>query len=270
MSAEGRPLQEPAGPARRRALELGDATSFSWDVVRGVRRIRPYVVEVLRQATILARGSVMIVLALVFAFGLVLGIESSYGARLVGAPSLAALGPALGGLRELTPYAFGYMMAAKVSTGYVAEIGTMRITEELDALDVMGMDTPVYVCTTRLLATWLILPFLYGIAVVVGYLGAYIAVVLQIGQVSEGGYLALFWQFQSGPDFLLSVIKGLIMGTYVVLVGVYYGYRVRGGPVEVGTATARAMIVNLVGIHLIGVLTSQVFWGGSERLPIGG
>ncbi|WP_372789824.1 MlaE family ABC transporter permease [Paraconexibacter sp.] len=260
----------PTSAARRAALEVGDAAQFSAEVIRGTARIRPYAVEVMRQATILARGSVMIVLALVFAFGLVLGIESSYGARLVGAPSLAALGPALGGLRELTPYAFGYMMAAKVSTGYVAEIGTMRITEELDALDVMGLDTPVYVCTTRLLAVWIILPFIYGVAVVVGFLGAYIAVVLQIGQVSAGGYLTLFWQFQSGPDFLFSIFKGLLMGTYVVLVGVWYGFRVRGGPVEVGTATARAMVVNLVGIHLIGVLTSQVFWGGSARLPIGG
>jgi phospholipid/cholesterol/gamma-HCH transport system permease protein len=255
---------------RRGALQVGDATAFSWGVVRGTRQVRPYGVEVLRQATILARGSVMIVLALVFAFGLVLGIQSSYGARLVGAPSLAALGPALGGLRELTPYAFGYMMAAKVSTGYVAEIGTMRITEEVDALDVMGINTPVYVCTTRVLAVWLILPFLYGIAVVVGFVGSYLAIVLQIGQVSPGGYLSLFWQFQSGPDYLFSIVKGMLMGTYVVLVGVFYGYRVRGGPVEVGTATARAMVVNLVGIHLIGVLTSQFFWGGSQRLPIGG
>jgi phospholipid/cholesterol/gamma-HCH transport system permease protein len=249
---------------------FGDASAFSWEVTRGVLLVRTYFVEVLRQATFLARGSVFIVLLLVFAFGLGLGIQSVYGAKLVGAPSLAALGPSLGGLRELTPYAFGYMMAAKVSTGYVAEIGTMRITDELDALDVMGMNTLVYICTTRVLATWLILPFVYGIAIVVGFLASYIAVVVQIGQVSPGGYLELFWKFQSPADFLFSGVKGMLLGTFVVLIGVYQGYRVRGGPVEVGRATAQAMIINLVGIHVIGILASQAFWGGDSHLPIGG
>src|SRR5205814_2313470 len=105
------------------------------------------------------------ILVLVFAFGLVIGIQSTYGARLIGAPSLSALGPAIGGLREMIPYAFAYMMAAKVSTGYVAEIGTMRISEEIDALDVMGIDTVLYLGSTRLLATWLVLPPLYMISV---------------------------------------------------------------------------------------------------------
>jgi phospholipid/cholesterol/gamma-HCH transport system permease protein len=262
---------EPGSRLRRWVLAFGDMADFSWRVTaRGPATARRYFTEVLRQATILARGSVIIVLVLVFAFGLVTGIESSYGARLVGAPSLAALGPALGGLRELTPYAFGYMMAAKVSTGYVAEIGTMRITEEIDALDVMGLDSVGYICTTRVLATWLILPLMYGIAVVVGYIASYISVVVQIAQVSAGGYLRLFWEFQSPSDLLFSAVKGMLMGTFVVLVGVYYGFRVRGGPVEVGAATARAMIINLLGVHFIGVLTSQAFWGSNARLPIGG
>jgi phospholipid/cholesterol/gamma-HCH transport system permease protein len=244
---------------------------FFWRVMRSVPfSLRHYFVEVLRQATILAQGSSIIVLVLVAGFGLVIGIESSYGARLVGAPSIAALGPAIAGLRETIPYAFGYMMAAKVSTGYVAEIGTMQITEEIDALEVMGLNTVAYICSTRILATWIVLPLLYGIAIVVGFVFSYIAIVLQIAQVSAGAYLRLFWEFQSPSDYLFSVTKGMLMGTFVVLVGVYYGFRVRGGPVEVGTATARAMIINLIGVHLIGVLTSQLFWAANYRVPVGG
>ncbi len=288
--AAGRPSPPASGPARSprpaearrlRALArrldpsviaFGDASLFSWRVIRGVLsgRVRRYGTEVLRQATILARSSVLLVLALVLAFGLTIGIEASYGARLVGAPSAAGLATAIGDLREITPYAFAYMMAAKVSTGYVAEIGTMRINEEIDALDVMGLDSPLFLCSTRLLGTWLILPFLYGIGVLVAYVGSFVAVVLQVQQVSAGGYLELFWRFQSPADFLFSGIKGMTMATFVVLVGCYYGYRVRGGPVEVGVATARAMVVNLIGIHVIGILGSQLFWGGSPRLPIGG
>jgi phospholipid/cholesterol/gamma-HCH transport system permease protein len=256
-----------------RALQAyGEASLFFWEVVRGVigGRVRRYLVESMRQATILALGSAGLVLGLVLAFGLVVGVEASYGARLVGAPSAAGFATALGDLREITPYAFGFMMAAKVSTGYVAEIGTMRITEEIDALDVMGFDSLVYLCSTRLLGVWLILPFLYGIAVLVAYVGSYFAVVLQIQQVSSGGYLDLFWKFQSPSDLLFSGIKAMAMATFVVLVGCYYGYKVRGGPVEVGQASARAMIVNLLGVAAIGVLGSQLFWGGAPRLPIGG
>jgi phospholipid/cholesterol/gamma-HCH transport system permease protein len=255
-----------------RVVKFGEATDFFWVVTRGVLggRVRRYFVEVLRQATIFATGSVLIVLALVFAFGLVIGIEASYGARLVGAPSAAGLATAIGDLREITPYAFGYMMAAKVSTGYVAEIGTMRISEEIDALDVMGFDSMLYLCSTRLLAVWLILPFLYGIAVVVAYIGSFFSVVLEVGQVSAGGYLDLFWKFQSPSDFLFSGIKGIVMATFVVLVGCYYGFKVRGGPVEVGHATAKAMVVNLMGVQLIGILGSQLFWGGAPHLAIGG
>src|SRR6202020_1351287 len=99
-------------------------------------RLGSYWVEVMRQAVSLMTGSVVIVLGMVLAFGLVVGIEGSYGARLVGAPAAAGAFTAIADLREIVPYAFGYMMAAKVSTGYVAELGTMRISDEIDALDV--------------------------------------------------------------------------------------------------------------------------------------
>ena len=258
--------------ARGGALAFGRASLFFRQVIRGVwgGRVRLYAGEGIRQAGILTTGSVIIVLGLVFALGLVVGIEGSYGARLIGAPSAAGAFTAIADLREIAPYAFGYMMAAKVSTGFVAEIGTMRITEEIDALDVMGLDSVVYLCSTRLLATWLILPFVYAIAIVVSYVGSFIAVVLQVGQVSAGGYLQLFWKFQNPQDYLFSGIKGMAMATFVVLVGCYYGFHASGGPVGVGRATARAMVVNLIGVHIIGILGSELFWGGTPRLPIGG
>ncbi|PTL59943.1 MlaE family ABC transporter permease [Paraconexibacter algicola] len=257
---------------RSSSRTFGEGAAFSGQIIGGALtgRVRRYGGEVLRQAEILVAGSLLVVLGLVFALGLVVGIEGAYGARLVGAPAAAGAFTAIGDLREIAPYAFGYMMAAKVSTGYVAEIGTMRITDEIDALDVMGMDSLLYLCSTRLLATWIVLPFMYAIAIVVCFIGSFIAVVVQIGQVSAGGYLELFWKFQSVDDYIFSGIKGVAMGTFVVLVGCFYGYTVRGGPVEVGRATARAMVANLIGIHAIGIIGSQLFWGGSPRLPIGG
>ena len=111
-------------------------------------------------------------------------------------------------LRELVPYAFGYMMAAKVGTGIVAELGSMRISDEIDALEVMGIDSVLFLCATRLLAAWLVLPFMYIAAVGAGFFASYLAVVQQIGEVSTGGFFLIFWMFQNPPDLLYSVHQG--------------------------------------------------------------
>jgi phospholipid/cholesterol/gamma-HCH transport system permease protein len=226
--------------------------------------------ETLRQAGIFITGSMLIVLGLVFVLGLQCGVEGAYGARTVGASSSVGAFTALCNLREVIPYAFGYMMAAKVGTGIVAELGSMRISDEIDALDVMGMDSIAYLGSTRLLGTWLVLPFVYTIAIMVGITASYLAVVVQIGQVSAGGYLQLFWMFQSPLDFVFSLAKGMAMSTCVVLVGIYFGYHAANGPVGVGRATAKSMVANIIGIHLIGLLGTQIFWGSNPRSPIGG
>jgi phospholipid/cholesterol/gamma-HCH transport system permease protein len=161
-------------------------------------------------------------------------------------------------------------MAAKVGTGIVAELGSMRISDEIDALEVMGIDSMVFLCATRLLAAWLVLPFMYIAAVGAGFFASYLAVVQQIGEVSSGGFFLVFWMFQNPPDLLYSVIKGMCMATAIVLVGCYYGYNASGGPVGVGTATAKSMVMNIVLVHLIGMLGTQLFWGANPRAPIGG
>jgi phospholipid/cholesterol/gamma-HCH transport system permease protein len=152
----------------------------------------------------------------------------------------------------------------------VAELGSMRITDEIDALEVMGIDSMRFLCATKLLASWMVLPFVYIISVGAGFFASYLAVVLQIGDVSSGGYSLIFWVFQNPPDLLFSLIKGMTMATVIVLVGLYYGYNASGGPVGVGTATAKSMVLNIVLVHLIGMLGTQVFWGANPRAPIGG
>jgi phospholipid/cholesterol/gamma-HCH transport system permease protein len=146
----------------------------------------------------------------------------------------------------------------------------MRISDEIDALEVMGVDSMRFLCATRLLAAWIVLPFMYIAAVGVAYLASYIAIVHQIGYVSSGGYLLIFWQFQNPTDYLFSIIKGMTMATAIVLVACYYGYNASGGPVGVGRATAKSMVLNLVLVNLISMLGTQIFWGGNARAPIGG
>ena len=226
--------------------------------------------EALRQAGLLILSSTLVIWGLIFIIGLQCGIEGAYFNRAVGSPAYAGVFAAWCDLRELVPYAFGYMMAAKVGTGIVAELGSMRISDEIDALEVMGISSMTFLCATRLLAAWLVLPFMYLAGIGAGFFASYLAVVEQIGEVSSGGYSLIFWMFQNPPDLLYSVIKAMTMATVIVLVGCYYGYTASGGPVGVGTATAKSMVLNIVLVHLIGMLGTQVFWGANPRAPIGG
>jgi phospholipid/cholesterol/gamma-HCH transport system permease protein len=249
--------------------EIGRFTGYIVRDVWGLRVFR-FFGEALRQSGILILGSALVIWGMVFILGLECGIEGAYFNRSVGAPAYAGVFSAWCDLREMVPYMFGYIMAAKVGTGIVAELGAMRINEEIDALEVIGVRPITFLAATRLLAAWLVLPFVYISAVGVGFLASYLAVVKQIGEVSSGGYSLIFWMFQNPPDLLFSVIKGMAMATAIVAVGCYYGYTAGGGPVGVGQATAKSMILNMVLVHLIGMMGSQIFWGANPRAPIGG
>ena len=221
---------------------FGEIAKFSGRVMGQVLTLRvlKFFGEALRQAGILILSSTLVIWGLVFIIGLQCGIEGAYFNRAVGSPAYAGVFAAWCDLRELVPYAFGYMMAAKVGTGIVAEIGSMRISDEVDALEVMGIDSVLFLCATRLIAAWLVLPFMYIAAVGAGFFASYLAVVEQIGEVSSGGFFLIFWMFQNPPDLLYSLLKGMVMATVIVLV------------------------------HLIGMLGTQIFWGANPRAPIGG
>ncbi len=251
----------------------GEIARFTGTIVGEVwgLRVLRFFGEALRQAGILIIGSTVVIWALVFLIGLgTCGIQGAYFTQSQGAPSYAGLFAAWCNLREGIPYAFGYMMSAKVGTGIVAELGAMRISEEIDALEVMGVSSMTFLCATRLLAAWLVLPFMYIGGIGIAFIGSYLAVVKQIGFTSSGGYLLIFWQYQNPGDVLFSLIKGMMMATTIVLVACYYGYNASGGPVGVGRATAKSMVLNLVLVTLIGMLGTQVFWGNNPRAPVGG
>jgi phospholipid/cholesterol/gamma-HCH transport system permease protein len=260
------------GVPRDWVASLGDIAKFAGRMFGEVfgGRVFKFFGEALRQAGILILGSTLVIWSTTFILGLQCGIEGAYFNRSVGAPAYAGVFSAWCDLREIMPYAFGYMMAAKVGTGLVAEIGAMRISDEVDALEVMGISSMTFLCATRLLAAWMVLPFVYIAAVGAGFFASYLAVVQQIGEVSSGGFFLIFWMFQNPPDLLYSLIKGMTMATMIVIVGAYYGYTASGGPVGVGTATAKSMVLNVVGVHLIGMLGTQIFWGSNPRAPIGG
>jgi len=251
---------------------FGEIVKFASQTIREVLTLRVlrFFGEALRQAGILIVSSTLVIWGLVFLIGLDCGIEGAYFTYGQGVPAYSGVFAAWCDLRELVPLVFGYMMAAKVGTGIVAELGSMRISDEIDALEVMGISGMTFLCATRLLAALLVLPFVYLCSIGAGFFASYLAVVQEIGYVSSGGFFLIFWQFQNPPDLLFSLIKALSMAIVIVIVGCYYGYNASGGPVGVGTAAAKSMVLNLVSVHLIGMLGTQLFWGANPRAPIGG
>lgn len=249
-------------------VAMGDIAHFSLDILRSLSQLRMYISEVFRQTGVLILSSGLIIWAMEFVVGGMCGIEANYTLKQVGAPLYSGIFTAWCAIREMGPYMWGYILAAKVGCGLVAEIGSMKIAEEIDAMEVMGVRSKSYLLGTRLVAAWIAMPFLYTVGLGVMYLAEYLVVVVQLGGVSQGGYSLIFWLFQSPVDFLYSLAKVMAMGTAIVLVGCYYGYTARGGPVGVGLNTAKSMMVNMVLIHIIGTLGTQLFWGLSPNAPI--
>lgn len=251
---------------------FGRVVKFGGEIVRGVYlgRVATFFGEALRQAGVLIIGSAIVLWTLMFFVGLQCGIEGAYFNRSLGSPAYAGVFSAWCDLREVSPYAFGWMMCAKVGTGIVAELGSMRINDEVDALEVMGIDSVLFLGSTRLLAAWMVLPFVYIAGVGGSFFASYLAVVQQVGDVSSGGYAMIFWLFQNPPDLLFSLTKAMFMATGIVLVACYYGYHVTGGPVGVGVATAKSMVANILIVHLVAMIGTVIFWGTNPRAPIGG
>jgi phospholipid/cholesterol/gamma-HCH transport system permease protein len=256
---------------RAALAELGDLTEFSLKSFASLGGGLRYASEALRQAGLLLTGSALVIVGMELVIGGECGLFTAYFSRTFSASGATGLFSFICDEREMFPYMFGYILAAKVGCGLVAEIGSMRIAEEIDAIEVMGVSSMRYIVATRLLAALFALPVIYIMCLATGTLGSYLVVVHQVGDVSGGAWAAgQFGPIHSLAEDVDSIIKAMVIGVAIILVGSYYGYRVRGGPVEVGNATARSMIVNLVLIHLLGGSMSLLFWGTNARLPIGG
>lgn len=248
---------------------IGLIIRFSGQIFRHLPDVRKFGSEVFHQAGILILSSGLIIWVMQGVIGTMCGTEASYTLKQVGAPLYSGIFTAYCGLREMSPYMWAYIYAAKVGCGLVAEIGSMRIADEIDALEVMGINSRVYLVATRVLAAWLAIPFLFTVGLAVTYLTMYLVVVIHLGGVSGGGYLYIFWLYQNPLDFIYVQGRVMLCGTIVTLVSCYYGFTASGGPVGVGKATAKSMMLNLVLIHIAGLVCTQLFWGLSPNAPIG-
>jgi phospholipid/cholesterol/gamma-HCH transport system permease protein len=243
---------------------------FSIRTAISLRFVRHYWGEALRQAALIAVGSTGVIVAIAFFAGGSCGLESSTLARAFGTAPVAAGFSAWCTLREVVPFVFGYVLAAKVGCGMVAEIGAMRVSEEVDALEVMGVRSLPFLVGTRIIGCALVLPSAYVLALASSYAAAYLMTVERFGDVSPGTWHVFFYLFQDTRDLVYSLTKGFFITAFVLTVALYQGYELReGGPEEVGLATARSMAINIVGVTLISMVGTLVFWNANPRIPIG-
>lgn len=264
------PLPSEVLPGSGGVRKIGEIVNFGLRAILAVGRCGTYIAEILRQSGILITGSALVIISMITLIGGECGLLTVYLLRPVGAQAFAGFVTSLCGLREMWPYMFGYIFAAKVGCGFVAEVGTMRITEELDAISVMGIDPMRFVVASRLVAVWLVVPAIYVIAIVFGTFGSYLMIVPLFDAVSLGQWFSTHFESQSLIDNLYSLTKVMSFATVITIVGLYYGYTAKNGPVGVGAATARSMVVNLVAIHVIGGALTAVFWGNTPRISFGG
>jgi phospholipid/cholesterol/gamma-HCH transport system permease protein len=248
---------------------LVDMVRFSGQTLVALPRAMKYPSEVFRQTGIVILSSGFVVVGMQFVVGFTLGYQAHYLLKPIGANGLVGLLAALDGPRFAMPALAGWILAAKVGCGLVAEIGSARISDEIDALEVMGIDSRVYMVGTRIVAILLALPFLLIIGLLMFYLGAYVNLVPLLKSVSPGGFVDVLWGFQNSYDVICSLIWAIGCGLTVILVGCYYGYHAQGGPVGVGQNTAKSMVVNMVLVSAVGLACLQLFWGGNTNAPIG-
>jgi phospholipid/cholesterol/gamma-HCH transport system permease protein len=250
--------------------EAGAIAGFAVNAFVEMRGVFRYTAETLRQVGILITGSALVLLAMQFTFGLTCGNESVYVLRGYGASSYEGVFSALCPLREATPFMFAYMVGAKIGCGYVAEIGSMRISDEIDAMETLGINSIRYLVTTRLVANILVSAPIFIIGLAVFYLGEIFVILFQVHEISRAAWESVHWAFTDGTSILFSYTKTLIMWVCIVISSLYYGYNARGGPVGVGAATARSMVVALVLTMVLNEGFTFFFWGVNPKIPVGG
>jgi phospholipid/cholesterol/gamma-HCH transport system permease protein len=265
-----RPLSRGlTGPVLRVFEELGAMLAFAGQAFWELRGVWRYFSEVLRQIAILITGSAVVMWCGVFIFSMQCGLESEYIFRSFGASGYTGTVTSVCHMKMMTALLMSWFFAAKVGAGLAAELGAMRINDEISAMEALGINTVRYIVSTRLAAVLIVMPFLWFLSLGVAY-GGYLAFISSVGDISSGAFSTVHWQFQDLHDVVGATTLAMTQVIIVTIVALYYGYNASGGPIGVGTGTAKAMTVNLIAPLLAQALLGAVFWGAHYNAPVGG
>jgi len=214
-------------------------------------------------------GSVGVIGFLTFFTGTEVGLEGYQGLNQIGISAFAGFVSAYFNTREIAPLVAGLGLTATVGAGFTAQLGAMRISEEIDALEVMGIPSVPYLVTTRIIAGLIAVIPLYVIGLVFSYFATKFIVVDYFHQ-SGGTYDHYFHQFLVPVDVFYSFLKVIIFSVVIMLIHCYYGYFARGGPAGVGVAVGRAVRTSIVAINIIDLFLSLALWGANTTVRIAG
>jgi phospholipid/cholesterol/gamma-HCH transport system permease protein len=216
-----------------------------------------------------AASTVLVSAVLSAALGIQIGLEGYQGLNIVGLGPLAGFLSAFGNTRELAPLITAFGLAAQMGGKFTAQLGAMRVTEEIDALEVMAVPSLPYLVTTRMIAALVAVVPIYLLALS----GAYVAsqlTVLAVAHQGIGTYQHYFHLFLTGKDIALSTVKVIIFAIIVTVVHCFYGYTASGGPEGVGRAAGRAIRASIVLIAISDMLMTVLFWGTSSGVKVSG
>lgn len=218
---------------------------------------------------VLGSGMIFVIFSLSLLAGGTVGMQGYAALEQIGAEAFSGLVGSFANVREVTPVVAAIALAAQVGTSFTAEIGAMRVSEEIDALEVMGVHAFVYLVCTRLLATLLALVPLYLVALFTSFLATRLITTTYYG-LSPGVYDHYFELFLPPVDVVYSVVKFVVFAVLIVLVHCYYGFYASGGPAGVGRAVGRAVRTAISAVVVVNLTLSFVFWGTGNTVSLTG
>ena len=220
-------------------------------------------------ALILGAGMFFVIFSMSFFTGTEVGLEGFQGLQQIGAQAFVGLVSSFANTREITPLIAGVALAAQVGAGFTAELGAARISEEIDALEVMAVPSVVYMVATRVWAALLTIIPLYLAALFSSYMATQL-IVTKFFTLSVGTYTHYFQLFLPPIDIAYSLIKAVTFAVVVTLIHCYYGYNATGGPAGVGVASGRALRTSIVTVVVLNLFLSILFWGATNTVRIAG
>jgi phospholipid/cholesterol/gamma-HCH transport system permease protein len=214
-------------------------------------------------------GTIGVMVGMTLFTGVVVGMQSYTALNQLGTSAFTAFITAYFNTREVAPLVAGLALSATVGCGFTAQLGAMRISEEVDALEVMAVRSVPYLVTTRMIAAFLAVIPLYVIGLLSSYLASRVITVVFYGQ-SAGTYDHYFTLFLPPQDVLYSFGKVLLFSVVVVLLHCYFGFHARGGPAGVGTAVGRAVRAAITSINVLDFFLTLAIWGATTTVRIAG
>lgn len=212
-------------------------------------------------ALALIGGTVLVIGFLTAASGIEVGLQAYTSFDNIGVSALSGFFSAYFNTREVAPIISGIALTATVGAGFTAQIGAMRVSEEIDALEVMAVPAVPYLVSTRIIAGLIAVVPLYAIALMMCWLATRLVVTVGYGQ-SPGTYEHYFDTFLIPGDVFLSMIKVILMALVIVSICCYHGFQASGGPAGVGRAVGRAVRSALIATMFIDLIFGLAVWGG--------